>query len=151
VIGQSLLQASRVVAEGGDFNRLFEYLAPDVEFSVSIEVRSPTREEIRGRQSVIAHLRSINGTHSPKSEEPVDVFVGGQRIVSSRNATVAIGADFVVDSECTLVFDVHDGMISRFAIHYELSNSLELPTAMPLGRRRNGSRAPLSVVKTVNA
>jgi hypothetical protein len=144
----SLLDVIRVAARTGDFRPVFDYLAEDVEFSIAIELRLPTRTEIRGRQSVIRHLQSLDAMEPPMQEEPVDVFSAGERIVACRNASVAIQTGMSIDSECTLVFDVCNGLIARLAIQHELFTALEgRPTAVPLVRKRDGSAARSSVIK----
>ena len=89
---------------------------------------------------MISYLTGINGADSAPLEEAVDVFVGGERIVCSRNTTVMTGTTFTISNECTLVFDVHDGLISRLAMHYELSKSLEPRPPIPSVGKGNGKR-----------
>ena len=140
------------VARSGDFSHVSDYLAEDVQFSVSIAVRSPTRKELHGRESVIAHLRNLDGRDSSKIDEAVDVFAGGERIVATRNVIVAVGANTSLRNECTLVFDVRDGLIRRLALHHELSNAAESrSTASPPARGRNRGADALSTVSAVDA
>ena len=135
MISQGLLQAIRVVGGTGNFRSVFDYFSEDVEFSVLLEFRSPTRSAIRGRQSVIRHLQNLNGTDSQMIETPVDIFGDGERIVTCRNAIGTIEAGATIGSECTLVFDIRKGLIRRLAVHHELSTALEgHPTILPLTR-----------------
>jgi hypothetical protein len=151
-VRDDLLQAIVEAARSGDLSHVVHYLAEDVQFSVSIAVRSPTKMEIHGRQSLIAHLGSLDGKESSKTDEPVEVFVGGERIVATRNATVAIGADMALGNECTLVCDLRYGLIRRLVVHHVLSHAVGLPstTSAPV-RGSNRKAAAVSVVNTVHA
>jgi hypothetical protein len=95
-------------------------------------------------------LRSLDGRDPSKLDEAVDVFAGGERIVATRNAIVAIGADTSLRNECTLVFDLVDGLIRRLAVHHELSNAAE-PRSTVSAQGRNRGADALSIVSAVDA
>jgi ketosteroid isomerase-like protein len=141
-----LLEALMEAARTGDFSRVLDHLAEDVEFSVSIAVRSPTKRELFGRESVIAHLRSVGGNDSPTADEAVDVFAGEERIVATGNAIVAMGDEMALSDERTLVCDLRDGLIRRLVVYHELSHAVGLRSkwATP-ARPRSAWTAEVSV------
>jgi hypothetical protein len=91
---------------------------------------SPGYSEHRGKRSVISHLQSVAEADPPRIDQTPDFFASGDRIVAIRDARFAIGSGLTVRSECALVFDVYNGLITRLGIHYELSPVVEtLPSA----------------------
>jgi hypothetical protein len=150
-VSDGLLRAIIETVRSGDFSHVLEYLAEDVQFGVSIAIRSPASVGINDRDSLIAHLQGRGGASTSKIDEAVDVFVRGERIVATRNAIVALGADTALTNECTLVCDVCDGLIRRLAVYHELSNAVEPGSkASAPAHRRNRTEA-LSVVDAVDA
>jgi ketosteroid isomerase-like protein len=123
MISEDMHDAIRIAAEAADFRPLFDYLADDVELTVSIPVQAPVSIERRGRQSVIRHLRGFEEADTPRKKNAADVFGAGERIVAFRDMSLTIGGALRVRSECALVFDVRDGVITRLAINHELSNA----------------------------
>jgi len=122
---KGLHDAIRIAAETGRFDPLFGYFADDIELRISVALQSPASESRRGRRSVIGHLQRLHSSGSLTSEEPVDVFSSGNRIVACRYASVAIAGGLTVRDECALLFDIRDGLIEHLGIHHELSTLLD--------------------------
>src|SRR5262249_4149882 len=97
---RGLHEAITIVAETGSFDPLFSYFADDIELRISVALQSPATESRRGRSSVIRRLQRLYGGDSPTTEEPVDVFSSGNRIVACRYASVAIAGGLAIRDEC---------------------------------------------------
>ena len=125
MISQAVQDAIEQVTETANFGALFDHFADDIELRVAIAVGSSVYNEHRGKRSVISYLQNVGEADAPRIDEPLDFFASGDRIVAFRDERFAIGTGLTVHSECALVFDVHDGLITRLGIHYELSPVVE--------------------------
>ena len=147
MISLAVRDAIEEVAETANFDALSDLFADDIELTVAVAVGPPGHSEHRGKRSVISHLQSAAKADAPPFDETTDFFASGDRIVAIRDARFAIGSGLTVRSECALVFDVHNGLITRLGIHYELSPIAETPLrakVSPLhhdSSPREGSRA----------
>jgi len=128
---RGLHEAITIVAETGSFDPLFSYFADDIELRISVALQSPATESRRGRSSVIRRLQRLYGGDSPTTEEPVDVFSSGNRIVACRYASVAIAGGLAIRDECALLFDISNGLIEYLGIHHELSTPLDKVEVLP--------------------
>ena len=115
---QDLMQQG---AKTANFDLLFDRLSDDVDLKVTMSVASSTCSERRGRQSVIRHLQSLGSAGASGIEEPTEFFADGARCVVCHDEGIAIPNGFTLRCERTFVFDVHEGLVTRIAIHYELS------------------------------
>ena len=120
MIDQSLQDLMKQVAETANFHSLFDRFSDDVELRMSMAVTLSTCRGQRGRESVIRHLQNAGDADGPRINEPIEVFADSERFVVCHDAGVAIAAGLNVRCERTLVFDVHEGLITRIAIHHEL-------------------------------
>jgi hypothetical protein len=125
MISQAVQDAIEEVVETANFSALFDHFADDAELRVAIAVSSPGYSVHRGKRSVMSRLQSVGELDALGIDDPLDFFAGGDRIVAVRDERFAIGSGLTVRSECALVFDVHDGCISRLGIHYQLSPVVE--------------------------
>lgn len=101
---KGLHDAIRTVAETGSFNRLFGYFADDTDLRISVALQSPASDSTHGRRSVIQRLQRLYSSDLPTSEEPVDVFSSGNRIVACCYTSVAIAGGLTVRDGCALLF-----------------------------------------------
>jgi hypothetical protein len=125
MISQAVQNAIREATESADFRPLFDHFADDVELGITIVGGSGVSERYRGKRSVIDRLRSIAHGESRPIDEFPDLFASGERIVAFRDQRLAVGIGLTIHSECVLVFDVHDGLITRLSISHELSTVLD--------------------------
>jgi ketosteroid isomerase-like protein len=147
---KDLCELIRTAAEKTDFEPLFDYFAHDIELRISIALQASASEERRGRSSVIRHLRLRYGPGFAPSEEPVDLFGSGDRVVARRAANVAIGSGLKLRDDCALVFDIVDGMIDQLAIHHELSALLDAGRSVTsLARRHDHGRIDRRLAETI--
>ena len=120
MIDQSLQALMKQVAETANFHSLFDRFSDDVELRMTMAVTLSTCKGQRGRESVIRHLQNAGDADGPRVNEPIEVFADSERFVVCHDASVAIAAGLNVRCERTLVFDVHEGLVTRIAIHHEL-------------------------------
>jgi len=132
---RGLQDVIKIAAETGSFDPLFSYFADDIELRISVALQSPATESRRGRWSVIRRLQRLYSGDSPTSDEPVDVFSSGNRIVACRYASVAIAGGLSIRDECALLFDIRNGLIEHLGIHHELSTLLDKGDVLPLFRQ----------------
>ena len=129
MIEHDLQHLMRQVAETADFRTLFDWFSDDVELRTTMAVTSSTGHERRGRESVIHQLQNLRNAAKSRTEDPIEFFAGSERFVACHDEAVAIAAGLDLRCERTLVFDVHHGLITRIAIHYELSPAVRRPAA----------------------
>ena len=91
----------------------------------------------RSKRCVIDRLQRL-GSVPPDHEAP-EFVVNGERIVAFWDESVSLRGGLAIRSQCTLVFDIHDGLITRFAIHHDLS-----PARVGMPERRIEPHAPLA-------
>jgi hypothetical protein len=129
MMDHNLQDLMRRVTETENFRPLFAHFSDNVELRVTMALASSARSERRGKPSVIRHLQVARHAVQPRIEEPIEFFVDGERFVACHDKSVAAAVGLNLRCERTLVFDVHEGFVTRIAIHYELSPAAEHPAA----------------------
>lgn len=132
MIDQSLQDLMKQAAETANVRSLFDRFSDDVELRMTMAVTLSTCEGQRGRESVIRHLQNAGDADGPRIKEPIEVFADSERFVVCQDVGIAFAAGLNVRCERTLVFDVHEGFITRIAIHHELFPAMsraQLPIA----------------------
>ena len=135
----------------GDFSSLYDYFADDVHLSIAMAVSSPVVPNGRCKQSVIDCLRKLGDIELPSNREAPEFFANGDRVVAYWDESVSLRSGVAIRSQCTLVFDFNKGLISRLAIHHDLSSAWEItperrdlpavPAAAPVVKHRQHNRA----------
>jgi hypothetical protein len=152
MISQAVQDAIEQVAETANFRPLFDHFPDDIELKVTITVGSPLCMERRGKQSIISYLQNVSEAPTLRIGGPLDFFASGERIVVIRDEHFAIGSGLTVRSESALVFEIHDGLITRLGIHYELSPRVEAcPTPKGLELNHDGHRTQVTRTVTIGA
>ena len=106
--------------ETGDFSALYDYLADDVELKMAMAVASPVSSE-RCKPSVIECLQKLGEVDMPLDHEAPEIIASGERVVAFWDEIVSLRSGVAIRVQCTLVFDVRDGLITRLAIDHDLS------------------------------
>jgi ketosteroid isomerase-like protein len=110
------------IVETSEFEPLFNYLSDDVVFKVTIPPGTPISGEFRGKQAVIDYFTSIGDIATFRQERPLEFFIRGERIVVLGDDSFTIKkSGGTARSEYALVFDIRDGLITRFLIIQDLS------------------------------
>ena len=117
--------------ETGDLSSLYDYFADDVELRMAMAVGSSVSGE-RSKRSVIDHLQKLGEVDLRPHHEAPGLLAEGDRVVAFWDESVPLRSGVAIRSQCTLVFDVRDGLITRLAIHHDLS---------PVNENRPGRRA----------
>ena len=135
----------------GDFSSLYDYFADDVHLSIAMAVSSPVVSNERCKQSAIDCLRKLGDIELPSNREAPEFFANGDRVVAYWDESVSLRSGVAIRSQCTLVFDFDKGLISRLAIHHDLSSAWEstpesgdlpaAPMAAPVVKPRHRNRA----------
>jgi len=128
-MNHNLQDLMRRVTATENFRPLFAHFSDNVELRVTMALASSARSERRGKSSVIRHLQAAGHAVQPPIEEPIEFFVDGERFVACHDKSTATAFGLNLRCERTVVFDVHEGFVSRIAIHYELSPAAERPAA----------------------
>jgi hypothetical protein len=139
MVSQVVQQAIKRAIVSGNFSPLYNSFADDAELRMAMTAGSSISNE-RGQRSVVARLRSlVEGDLSPANEAP-EFFADGERIVAYWDEIVSLRSGMAIRDQCTLVFDVRDGLIIRLAINHDLS-----PASADTFERRTGSTAASAV------
>jgi ketosteroid isomerase-like protein len=139
-----LQSAIERIVETGDFRALADYLTDDVEFKLTIAVKSPTNGEVRGKDAVIDYFMDVEGTNTIPEKKPMESFGSDERfVVLGDDSFTIMKSGILARSECAFVFDVRDGMITRLSIHQDLCVVVGPPGEKKLltGERVRGSWA----------
>lgn len=139
MISQAVQDTIKRAIEAGDFSSLYDYFADDVELRIAMAVGSSVSDECCKR-SVVDRLRKLGKVALSPDDEAPEFVANGERIVAFWDESVSLRSGVAIRSQCTLVFDVHDGLITRLAIHHDLS-----PVRASGGEPRVGSDAPAAV------
>ena len=136
MISQAVQDAIKNAVETGDFRSLRGCLADDVELRIALAAGSAVAEEA-GMRSAVDCLQKLAQAESLADDEGPEIVANGERIVAFWDENVSLRSGVAIRGQSTLVFDVHDGLITRLAIHHDLSLA---PASMP--GRRVGPDAP---------
>jgi len=117
---QAVQDTIKRAVETGDFSSLYDCFADDVELEIAMAVVSPASSD-RCKASVINCLQNLGEVHFLPEYEGPEFFANGERVVAFWDERVSLRSGVTIRSECTLVFDVRDGLITRLAIHHDLS------------------------------
>jgi ketosteroid isomerase-like protein len=120
MISQAVHDAIKRAIDAGDFRSLHDYFADDVELKIAMAVGSPGADE-HCKRPVIEYLQKLGDFDTPPDGEPPEFFANGDRVVAFWDESVLLKSGVAIRSQCTLVFDVRDGLITRLAIHHDLS------------------------------
>jgi ketosteroid isomerase-like protein len=118
MISHEVQDAIRDAIASGDLCSLHGYFADDVELGIAMAVGPPV-PGARSKRSVIDRLQRLASV--PPDHEAPEFVVNGERIVAFWDESFSFRSGLVMRSQCTLVFDIRDGLIARFAIHHDLS------------------------------
>jgi ketosteroid isomerase-like protein len=119
---RSLHETITYVVETSDFEPLFAYLADDVVFKVTIPEGTPISGEFRGKQAVIEYFDRIGEIAEFHQEQPLELLTTENRIVLLGDDSFTIKkTGGTARSEYAIVFDLRDGLITRFLIIQDLS------------------------------
>lgn len=116
--------AIRKAIEGRNFLLIVDRFAEDVELGITVVSSSTISHQYRGKRLVIGYLPTFVSPRLP-FDKRWDYFQSGDRIVAFRDGRLDVEIGLTVRCEVALVFDVHDGLISRVTITYELSAELD--------------------------
>jgi len=119
---QSVQDTIKGAIETGDFSSLYDYFADDVELKIAMAVGSPVSDE-RCKPSVIDCLQKLGDVDLPPDREAPEFVANGDRVVAFWDECVSLRSGVAIRSQCTLVFDFHDGLITQLAIHHDLSSA----------------------------
>jgi len=119
-MSQAVQDTIKIAIETGDLGPLYDYFADDVALKIAMAVGSPVSDE-RGKRSVIDCLQKLGEADEPPDQEAPEFIANGERVVAFWDESVALRSGVAIRVQCTLVFDVRDGLITRFAIHHDLS------------------------------
>jgi ketosteroid isomerase-like protein len=107
----------------GNWQPLFDHLADDVVFKVTVPDGTPISGEIRGRQAVIDHFTNLDDLLAFRQEAPLEFFGSGDRVVilGTESFEVKKSGVTVFGSEYAGVIDFRDGQITRYLVIQDLS------------------------------
>ena len=134
MISHDVQDTIRGAIASGDLSSLHGYFADDVELKIAMAVGPPVPGE-RSKRSVIDRLQGL--ANVPPNHGAPEFVANGERVVAFWDESILLRSGLAIRSQCTLVFDIRDGLIARFAIHHDLSPA---PAGMP--ERRIEPHAP---------
>jgi uncharacterized protein len=107
----------------GNWQPLFDHLAVDVVFKVTVPDGTPISGEIRGRQAVVDHFTHLDDLLEFRQEAPMEFFGSGDRVVvlGTESFEVKKSGVTVSGSEYASVIDFRDGQITRYLVIQDLS------------------------------
>ena len=118
MISHDVQDTIRAAVASGDLRSLHGCFADDVELKIAMAVGPPV-PGARGKRSVIDRLQRLGNV--PPNHEAPEFVANGERMVAFWDESVLLRSGLTIRSQCTLVFDIHYGSITRFAIHHDLS------------------------------
>jgi ketosteroid isomerase-like protein len=145
-MSQAVADMIRKAIDTGDLGALDGCFADDMEFEVALALG----RAVPGR-CASEPPRQFERIDLPRGDSAPEFFVGAGRIVAFWDERVALRTGIAIRSRSTLVFDVRDGLITRLAIHHDLTpasarrpeRSLRsAPAPVARHERRESARAP---------
>jgi ketosteroid isomerase-like protein len=133
MISQVVQDAIKNAIDTGDFSPLYDYFADDVELRIAMAVGSSISDE-RSKRSVIDCLQKLAEVDLPLDDQAPEFVANGKRIVAFWDESLPLRSGLAMRDQCTLVFDVNDGLITRLAIHHDLSPALTTKSEPRVGR-----------------
>jgi ketosteroid isomerase-like protein len=111
----------RILAQ--DLEPVLDLLTEDVRFKVAIPGEMPICFEDSGKQAVLDYFRALGGI---VNFWRVEYFAQGQHLIVLGNEGFTVkDAGITARTDFALVFDVHDGLITRFLVVEDLWSFLQ--------------------------
>jgi ketosteroid isomerase-like protein len=117
----------RSILDREDWKSLFDHLADDVVFEVTIPDGTPISGEFRGKRAVIEHFKNLGNIAEFRQEQPPEYFSRGDRVVvlGKESFEVKKSSVTVRGSQYVEIVDFRDGLITRFLVIQDLSAFVE--------------------------
>jgi ketosteroid isomerase-like protein len=110
-----------------DWELLFDHLADDVVFEVTIPDGTPISGQFRGKRAVVEHFKNLGNIAEFRQERPLEYFGRGDRVVVLGTESFVVKRNGVTirGSHYADVVDLREGLITRFLIIQDLSAFVE--------------------------
>jgi ketosteroid isomerase-like protein len=117
----------RSILDREDWELLFDHLADDVVFEVTIPDGTPISGQFRGKRAVVEHFKNLGNIAEFRQEQPLEYFGQGDRVVALGRESFEVKKSGVTirGSHYADVVDFRDGLITRFLIIQDLSAFVE--------------------------
>jgi hypothetical protein len=107
----------------GELDSVLHLLADDLSFKVAIPGAMPICFADSGKQGVVDYFKALGGI---VTFWRVDYFAKGEHVVAVGKEHFTTGnRALTADSDFALVFDVHEGLITRFLVVEDLTSFLK--------------------------
>jgi ketosteroid isomerase-like protein len=117
----------RSIFDREDWELLFDHLAEDVVFEVTISDGTPISGQFRGRRAVLEHFKNLGNIAEFRQEQPLEYFGQGDRVVvlGRESSEVKKSGMTIRGSHYAEIVDLRDRLITRFLIIQDLSAFVE--------------------------
>jgi ketosteroid isomerase-like protein len=117
----------RSILDREDWELLFDHLADDVVFEVTIPDGTPISGQFRGKRAVVEHFKNLGNIAEFRQEQPLEYFGQSDHVVvlGTESFVVKKTGVTVRGSHYADVVDLRDGLITRFLVIQDLSAFVE--------------------------
>lgn len=116
----ALQDAIKCAIETGALSPLRDHCSDDVELEIRM-AGEPFATNARSSPSVIDHMQEFGKVASAPSHDAPEVIANSERGVACWDEWASLRSGVAIRVQCTLVFDVREGLITRLAIHHDVS------------------------------
>lgn len=120
MMNEALQDTIKCAIETGELSSLHDHFSDDVELKIGIAVE-PLASVERCSPSGIDRLEDFGKVALAQNHVVPEVIANGERVVAFWDEWVSLRSGVAIRIQCTLVFDVREGLITRLAVHHDIS------------------------------